>query len=116
MSTQWSLLNQANVNNGSRYSIFRCPEPGVVVTGGPWFPSENVCPCDPKLSFPSGRGLTSCPFGVMEPEKRPVAQLYNKIPTQQEITGIIYNDAQFIPPQMDPRPLTRIGESWRSAN
>lgn len=112
MSTQWSLLTQANVNNGTKYAVFRCPEPGAVVTEGPWFPSDNVCPCNPKLSFPTGRGLTPCPFGVMEPEKRSTAQHT----TENQITGIIYNDAQFIPPQMDPRPLARIGESWRSAN
>lgn len=116
MTTQWSLFNKANVNNDNRYAVYRCLEPGAVKTDEPWFPSENICPCDPSLSFPSGRGISGCPFGIMESEKRPTAQLFNQLPTQQQITGIIYNDAQFIPPQMDPRPLTRVGQNWRSAN
>lgn len=116
MTTQWSLYNQANVDNGNKFAIYRCLEPGAIETKGPWFPTENICPCDPKLSFPTGRGISGCPFGVMEYEKRPSAQLFNKVPKESEITGIIFNNAQFIPPQMDPRPLTRIGERWRSAN
>lgn len=107
-----SLFNQAN----DKFIVYRCPEPGAVVTEGPWYPINNVCPCDPKLSFPSGRGISSCPFGVMENEKRPSFQIPNKLPTQEQITGIIYNEGQYIPPQMDPRPLTRIGERWRSGN
>jgi hypothetical protein len=122
MQTPWPLYNIVNQGAGNKFQVYRCIEPGAVVTKGPWFPTENVCPCDPKLSFPSGRGLSGCPFGVQDSSDSGAGSQVQasrrqfKVPSENEITGNIFNSGQFIPPQMDPRPLSRIGVQWRSAN
>ncbi len=115
----WPLYNEVSKNNTRNYSVFRCVDPTAVVTGAPWFNNENVCPCDPKLSNSSGRGFTACPMGVQE--KTPMwnvsnSQLYSEIPEKNQIQGSMFNQNQFVPPQLQPRQLVRIGEEWRSSN
>ena len=86
-----------------------------VDTGPPWFQITNVCPCNPTSNNPSGRGLSSCPFGVQTNIKKLMTEA--KMPTSPKVkvpTGSLYQDAQYIPPQLNPRQNTRIGQQWRN--
>ncbi len=119
MSAQWALLNEAQSSNNLDYNVYRCVDPVAVKTGDPWYPISNICPCDPQLSGSTGRGFMSCPMGlsVEKPGKPlPISQILNQIPPQQQVTGSLFNQNQFVPPQLDPRQLTMIGYQWRSAN
>ena len=124
-----------------RYTELRCILPTATETGfGPegskWFPRENLCPCDPNLSIPTGRGYTSCSFGIqtdvtevpisdiMKPLKRVIGYSgpngFNTISEDVskefiDNSGSLYQDKQYIAPQLDPRPLTLIGYTWRSS-
>lgn len=119
MSSQWSMLNQAEKNDSLDYNVYRCPDPVAVTTGEPWYPISNVCPCNPNLSGTTGRGFTACPFGltIEKPGKPyPLGQLIGQIPKNSQIVGSLYNQDQYVPTQLDPRPLSKIGYQWRSAN
>jgi len=119
MSTPWKLYNEVSMNNEDKFAVYRCPDPVAVKTGAPWYSYSNVCPCDPKLSNQSGRGFTACPLGVGESEPAwdlSNFQLESQLPVNKQVVGNLYNQSQFVPPQLQPRPLARIGETWRSAN
>ena len=121
MSTPWELYNEVNKNNTRNYSVYRCLDPVAVKTGAPWFYGlgENVCPCDPKLSNTSGRGFTACPYGINQEDSRwslPSYQLMSQFPEPSKVEGNMYSENQFVPPQLQPRQLVRIGQEWRSAN
>lgn len=121
MSTPWETYNEVSKNNGNKFTIYRCIDPVAVTTGSPWFNSigENVCPCDPKLSNKTGRGFTACPLGINYETPMwnlPVFQMASQIPRGQVMGSMYANENQFVPPQLQPRQLVRIGEEWRSAN
>ena len=44
------------------------------------------------------------------------SQLYSEIPEKNQVQGSMFNQNQFVPPQLQPRQLVRIGEEWRSSN
>jgi hypothetical protein len=118
MTTKWSMLEEASKNDELNYSVYRCPNPTAVNTGEPWYNQSNICPCDPNLSNSSGRGFTSCPMGIQEkskPENLPMSQLTAQMPKPGQAVGSLYSN-KTVPPQMWPRQLVRVGQSWRSAN
>jgi len=116
----WPLLQEAQQNNTRDFSVYRCPDPVAIKTGSPWYTYDNICPCDPNLSNPSGRGFTACTFGINQSTSpnwnKSSFQLSSQIPQPGQIVGNLFNQNQYVPPQLDPRPLTRIGQAWRSAN
>ena len=118
--TPWRLHNKVIKNNTQNFKIFRCPDPVAVITEEPWYSYENICPCDPKLSNASGRGFTACPYGLDESTvpswNLPSSQLPSQLPSKTAIVGNMFPQNQYVPPQMDPRPLSRIGQAWRSSN
>ena len=99
------------------YNIYRCPDPVATKTNEPWYPTTNICPCDPNLSNQTGRGFTTCPYGIETDNttNNGVKQNIKGI-TLNNTLGNLYNDQQYIPPQYDPRPSSRIGIQWRSAS
>lgn len=108
-----------------KFAVYRCPDPVAVITDKPWYSYSNVCPCDPKLSNQSGRGFTACPLGIMEnndsTESSWLSQQFNsqkknQVPIPSRIVGNMYNDSQFVPPQLQPRQLVRVGQVWRDKN
>jgi len=121
MSTPWKIYNEVNQNNGNRFTVYRCPDPVAITTGPPWYYGEgiNVCPCDPNLSNSTGRGFTACPLGINQEAPQwnlPMFQSVSQIP-ETNITGSMFGSGnQFVPPQLQPRQLVRIGEEWRSTN
>lgn len=118
-------------NSQYKYTSFSCIDPVAVTMSQPWYQYTTTCPCNPELSNTSGRGFTSCPFGVQF-EKSPVNSTNSQMPLMQisgsgQITpvkslpvGSMIPDFKNIPiatpPQFQPRALSRIGEQWRSAN
>ena len=124
-----------------RYSNFSCIDPVAVFTDEPWYPIKNTCPCDPNLSNPTGRGFTPCPFGVNFQEKqinqsinskKPLMKVVSTIngpnyqsvsvpvvgsgPSGKEVlSGSMFPTSQYTVPQANPRPLVKIGQTWRSA-
>lgn len=106
------------------YVDFRCVNPYAVKVGPPFFRIEDVCPCDPKLSNPTGRGVSGCPFGVtfdkQDTEFKPLMTLKNidgnyvpEFVTSMPL-GSLYPPEKMTPPQLQPRQLVRIGNTWRS--
>jgi len=121
MSIPWELYNQSSQNNGNRFSVYRCPDPVANVTNQPWYPYQNVCPCDKNLSNKTGRGFTACPLGLNQEAPQwnlPMYQVASQIPyNTTNLTGSLFASGdQFVPPQLQPRQLIRIGEEWRSSN
>ena len=127
----YSLINLPK-DDPYKFSDFRCLSPYSTTTGKPYFPFENVCPCDPKHNNPTGRGYTLCPYGVQMDHSRILHDSNISIPlkkfvksntgTYDEKTGYadipngsMFPGKQYVPPQIYPRQLTRIGEVWRSA-
>jgi hypothetical protein len=113
----WPLFGEVSKNNNMDYNIYRCPEPTAVKTGEPWFPRTNFCPCDPILSNISGRGYVACNFGISK--KKPNGPAHNlssqdTIPNEKQVVGSLFNGRQTVPPQTNPDPLIRIGQSWRT--
>lgn len=120
------LLNKKAPN--TNYVDYRCIEPTAISTSGPWFPISNSCPCDPKLSNPTGRGFVSCPFGIQTNETLNMSitteqQNFSGIPEKElesKQQGSLYPEISIYPvtavPQFQPRPLAQIGYTWRSAN
>ncbi len=118
----YSNLNSSAPNDN--YVDYRCIEPSATETNSPWFRIPNTCPCDPKLSNPSGRGFLGCPFGIQTDTtvKNSVSGLTKIIPKDKidkvnyglypEISGYSMSSV----PQFQPRPLSQIGYTWRSAN
>lgn len=116
------------MNLNKDYTDYRCVDPGTTTTDSSdkWFPMFDVCPCNPELSNPTGRGITACPFGISNnipvDEKIPVSKLVNKnglyVPesmTKQDLPfGSLFTPTNYIPPQLQPRPSSRIGLFWRS--
>ncbi len=100
------------------YSIYRCIDPVKQDTKSPWYRIENKCPCSPADSNPTGRGFTSCTYGVQyeTPNTLNLAKQTNLPKQNNPLTGVLYENNQFVPPQLEPRPLSRIGNQWRSAN
>lgn len=99
------------------FSVYRCPDPLKVQTDGPWYPISNVCPCNPDLSDPTGRGTVPCPFGIQTDQKK-VSYASMGLPMAPKggaPKGSLYSMNQFSPPQKDPRPNTRIENQWRNA-
>ena len=123
-----------------KYSNFACIDPVAVYMDKPWYPYKETCPCDPQLSNPTGRGFTPCPFGVdFEIQNISQANLPKPLMTvvgnidkngtyrdisvpvygvnneDRPLSGSMFPSKQFSAPQAEPRPLVRIGQSWRSA-
>ncbi len=120
MSTNWPLLKEVEKNNTLNYDIYRCIEPTAKTTGKPWFPYENICQCDPKDSNPTGRGFTSCTFGVNEQKDfYPFGQFKSPSNISSPQGALFPNSSGVLetsPPQLQPRQMTRIGNAWRSGN
>jgi hypothetical protein len=116
----WALLSEVSQNNTRNYSVYRCPDPVAIQTDKPWYSYSNVCPCDPNLSNKTGRGFTACPLGINTETPQwnlPAFQLASQVPYPNQITGNMYGSGnQYVPPQLQPRQLIRIGEEWRSSN
>jgi hypothetical protein len=100
----------------NNYSVYRCPDPIKTKTTTPWYPVENICPCDPNDTNISGRGFTPCAFGVQYETPNIVKSNRNKQSESAKQPGVLVQDNQNVPPQLQPRMLTRIGQQWRSAN
>jgi hypothetical protein len=130
-----------STSSNPNYTDYRCLNPLANVVGEPWFPMTDVCPCNQSLSNPSGRGYTACPFGVDYYSEPTAAQLQmaqqapkgpllnslqfnnsgkweavpvtisNSAPADQP--GSLYPPTDFVPPQLQPRPFSRIGVTWR---
>jgi len=103
------------------YIVYRCPDPVAVETHQPWYTMDNVCPCNPQDSNVTGRGFTPCPFGIQTDSYHTRAVLNltqedNKNNSRYVAEGNMYQDKQYTPPKLMPRPLSRIGQQWRSAN
>lgn len=99
----------------SEFNVYRCPDPLKSYTSQPWYRFTDICPCDPKDSNITGRGFTSCPFGVSDNSKYQSFQ-NTPIPQRDIPVGNIYPQQQYVPPQLEPRQLVRIGQQWRSGN
>lgn len=86
----------------NNYTYFTCLDPTQ--------PASNICPCDPSVSNPTGRGFTQCPFGIYN------NPLQTDKPGSQHNIGVgnNFNSKQTAPPQFQPRPMSRIGIEWRS--
>lgn len=101
----------------NKFNIYRCPDPIKSYTSQPWYRFTDVCPCNPNDSNVTGRGFTACPFGIQNKEETPIK--YSSA-YQKEIKslpkGSLYAQQQYVPPQLEPRQLARIGQEWRSAN
>jgi hypothetical protein len=115
-----------------KYAVYRCLEPGHTETDTPWFGMSDVCPCNPELQNPTGRGRISCGFGVQFDQNEINRASNQKVPLQTVIgsikgssyhnlavpvqlpKGSMFPGKQNPPPQADPRPLVRIGQEWRS--
>ena len=100
------------------YTVFRC-NPLALQEKKPWWRETEICPCDSQFNNETGRGFVSCPYGI---ENEKLAK-FGRIPTvpnpqevKQKMTGSLVQDKQWIPPQLNPRPLSRIGQQWRSSN
>jgi ferredoxin-thioredoxin reductase catalytic subunit len=100
------------------YAVYRCPDPIKTDTKTPWYPIENKCPCNPADSNVTGRGFTSCTFGVQYETPNTINLAKQKdLPKQTgALKGTMYQNNQFVPPQLEPRMLSRIGNQWRSGN
>lgn len=121
MSTPWQLYNEASINNDNKYVVYRCPDPVTVKTDQPWYSYENICPCDPNLSNNTGRGFTACPLGINQEAPMwnlPMYQTASQLPGSNQTVGNLFASGgnQFVPPQLQPRQIIRIGQEWRSTN
>jgi hypothetical protein len=126
--------------DNKNYIDYRCIEPTATTVGEPWFRISDSCPCNPNLSNPTGRGFTPCPFGVQfdapksysepimtvgsSPSKR---SSFSAIPSfngerinnENFMPGAIFpkvssNISKITPPQLQPRQIVRIGQTFRS--
>lgn len=109
--------------------MYRCLQPYAKTTNQPWFREEDSCPCNPSLSNPTGRGLMGCPLGVQFEkswnETIPLTQseqiitnsgienINKNVSIKSSLPGSMFQNGQFIPPQLQPRPLARIGIEYR---
>ena len=102
------------------YSVYRCPDPIKTETNTPWFRIEDKCPCNPNDSNVTGRGFTPCTFGIQfeTPNQVNLAKTpyLAPQPVNEKLVGSLYENNQYVPPQLEPRQLTRIGQQWRSGN
>jgi hypothetical protein len=112
----WQLYDEATseeknsgIAGNSKFAVYRCVDPVAIKTSKPWYTITNVCPCDPKLSNTTGRGFTSCPFGVSKPIEGDLVGT-----SGVSLTGSLFGSGQVVPPQLQPRELYRIGVEWRS--
>ena len=101
------------MSNYKNFNVYRCIDPRKQFTDTPWYPIENACPCNPNDINITGRGFTPCAYGVqyediIKTKMKPVDGIIPK--------GNLYQNNQNVPPQLQPRPLSRIGTDWRSAN
>ncbi len=122
-----TIINQISNKN---YTDYRCINPLGTIMEEPWFPMRDVCPCDPKLSGPTGRGYSGCPFGIQFPDSieeqnfqnglKPLNSIQNKngqwVPEEvrQLPFGAAYPTGSYVAPQLQPRQNVRIGVTWRS--
>lgn len=105
---------------------FRCIDPVAVNMEKPWYRISDNCPCNPKLSNQTGRAYTACPLGVQFDQKEIYNSIYdNKIVTKSDRpmnfseipNGSLFpnnSNPDVVPPNIQPRPLIRIGQTWRS--
>ena len=113
-----------NINN---YVDYRCIDPTMAHIGSPWYPREDQCACNPIYSNPTGRGFTNCPFGVTfeyeAPKYLPVqtlestwksAGLYEPKNLTSLPFGSEFPKSSYVPPQLQPRQLVRVGNTWRT--
>lgn len=100
------------------YSVYRCPDPIKTETNTPWYRIEDKCPCNPADSNVTGRGFTPCNFGVQfeTPNQINLAKTRDLPKQANKLVGTLYENNQFVPPQLQPRQLSRIGNQWRSGN
>jgi hypothetical protein len=106
------------MTESQNFSIYRCTDPHKYKTDTPWYPVENICPCDQKSSNITGRGYTPCTFGVQyeTPNTINLSKKANLKKQTGALVGTLYQNNQYVPPQLEPRQLTRIGNQWRSGN
>jgi hypothetical protein len=115
-------MDQGLATNNPNYADYRCIDPVAKNVGAPWYRIDDVCPCDPKLSFPTGRGFTSCPMGVQFDNKIINETMKSSEPIKMSDSfgaGSMFPQvnkqiSSVTPPQLQPRPLSRIGQTWRS--
>jgi hypothetical protein len=100
------------MSNNTKYDVYRCPDPKKVITDLPWYPISNVCPCNPNFNNVTGRGYTPCGFGVQTNEKSINYAASQTLPPKKLPLGALYQMDQYVPPQLNPYPLTRIGQQW----
>ena len=103
--------------NASRnFSTYRCLDPIKTQTTTPWYPTENTCPCDASNTNVTGRGFTPCPFGMDVETRNTVNLNIGNLPKQKKaLIGTMYQNNQFVPPQLEPRPMSRIGNQNRNS-
>lgn len=118
----------------NNYTTYRCLYPKAIETNNPWFPLDNVCPCNPELTNPTGRSVNACPFGVQfdtleikkEEQLRPLMRVvpnapnndytgFVSEPVSEPLKGSLFPANSYVPNQKQPRALSRIGYEWRSA-
>lgn len=104
---------------------YRCLDPLAIDMNQPWFRVNDICPCDPSQSNPTGRGFTGCPYGVSfeaeDTKVKPLVRLelnddYKYVPTPVTNLpyGSLYAPMSYVPPNLQPRALMRVGNTWRS--
>ena len=98
----------------NNYNVYRCPDPLKVKTDEPWYPISNVCPCNPMESNVTGRGYTPCNFGIQDDQKEINSLSSKKSTMNNPLMGSLYQMHQYTPPQLNPYPVTRIGQQWRN--
>ena len=107
-----------------KFNIYRCPDPLKYEVNSPWYRYTDICPCNPTYSNLTGRGYVSCPWGIEDDsfnmEETPWETNLNfTIPRNYgnegpRLKGALYQNNNIVPPQLQPRPLARIGVNWRS--
>lgn len=107
------LFDEVSKNNKTDYDSYRCFT-NTKNTGPPWFPTENTCPCNINENNITGRGYTSCNFGISEKQTMPSYFAIKSNKTGDEKSGSLFNQKQNVPPQLDPYPAIRIGQEWRT--
>lgn len=110
----------SNLRSSTDFNVYRCPDPLKSKVNSPWYRFEDVCPCDPNAINITGRGFTPCALGIQF-EDLPGMNYTpgfnaNLQSLPNPLTGTLYNTRQIVPPQLQPRQNSRIGQVWRSSN
>lgn len=105
-----------------------CNNPGNLPTNGQ-FPEVSVCGDLNTMIYSqlttggiTGRGVTPCPYGYLQKQpwtnsdKQILIPYQGKYFTELSQSSIFFDPDRptFLPPQGNPRPLTRVGYEWRN--